>query len=711
MHFSSITVKNYRCLHDAATTLTNFTTIIGENNAGKSSLLQAISLFIRGTKLTYLDFYNKDEDIVLDVVITNVKDQDLDTIAEQHRERIIPLLQNGTMRLVRRYKPDGSSSLRCFRPIPLQPRYRSDVYNGELKGKTGTVLRDYLTQTYPEHIERFTSNTQASAKQVIEEIAGELPPEQLIEEETELPTGIDNSIKNLLPEPIYIPAVKDLSDEVKTKETTSFGRLLSVLFNVIGTQLTETEETFATLNRKLNRVRNDDGSWEDQRLDEVRAIENTIAGYVRENFPNISLEIQVPPPEIKTILSSAKVVVDDGVPGLIDSKGDGLKRSVTFSILRAYITLSTKPEWQKPGGKEGRITDRYLFLFEEPELYLHPKAQMILYEALCKISQNHQVIISTHSPLFLSPHTSGTFIKINKIFPSNGEPPFSKLIPVDLNDLDYRDLYQMLCFENNSAAFFGESVVLIEGDSDEICYCHIAKTLNPEWDFTKHRVSMVRVGGKGNIKRYREFFSRFAIHAYIITDLDILVRDFDKLGLPQEINEQRNSLLALVDEIIKKEGIGEEGPPEKIKDGVQKFSWREKWDRFKGIAEKVANGIPVEVNEIAMIDQMLDLGREEPRLFVLKSHPNLRKPKLALLSTIRHHGIFILEKGAIEDYYPPEVTGKDKPSKALAFCSLHPDANSIKNRCCSIKANGAGAEESEFEAIFEPIFSSSTHGN
>jgi len=43
-----------------------------------------------------------------------------------------------------------------------------------------------------------------------------------------LPTGFWNSIKPLLPEPILIPAVKDITDDVKTTESATFGKLLGV---------------------------------------------------------------------------------------------------------------------------------------------------------------------------------------------------------------------------------------------------------------------------------------------------------------------------------------------------------------------------------------------------------------------------------------------------------------------------------------------------
>ena len=83
---------------------------------------------------------------------------------------------------------------------------------------------------------------------------------------------------------------------------------------------------------------------------------------------------------MRVVFSNAQILVDDGVQGFVDSKGDGLKRAVTFAILRSYVTLSQKPGWGK-GASEREPRERYIFLYEEPKLYLHLTSQMVLYES------------------------------------------------------------------------------------------------------------------------------------------------------------------------------------------------------------------------------------------------------------------------------------------------------------------------------------------
>jgi hypothetical protein len=227
----------------------------------------------------------------------------------------------------------------------------------------------------------------------------------------------------------------------------------------------------------LNRISDEKGEVVDERLEAVQKIESTIEGFVKQSFPKAKLDVRIPPPDIKTVLSSAEVWVDDGVNSPVATKGDGLKRAVTFAILRAYVELKN----QSPEGI--KQSSSYIFLFEEPELFLHPVAQRALFDALAEISKFNHVIMTTHSPMFFQPGSTKTFVKMVK------EPPkaeialaYSKPLAIDISDLDAKSQFQLITFETSNAAFFSKAVVLVEGDSDFLVLPHIAKLLRPEWN-------------------------------------------------------------------------------------------------------------------------------------------------------------------------------------------------------------------------------------
>ncbi len=707
MHFSRLQVSNYRSLREIDVPLSRFSTVIGENNSGKSSLLQTLLLLVKGPKLSQSDFYDPHREVMIKVSIQEISDADLEALSPEHRGRVRSISFGGTLCLVRRYKTDGTSSLRCERLLPLEERFRPDSVASLIKGLSGTNLRNKVEEVFPELKGKLSTITQTGIKDQIDEYVASMPVEQLTNCESDLPTGIDNSIKALLPEPIYIPAVKDLTDEVKTRDSASFGKILSVLLNVIGPKLAEVQSTFAVLNEKLNRVEQE-GQVVDKRLDEIKEIERTIEGYVQENFRSVSLEIQIPPPEIKTVLSASRIVVNDGVEGPVESKGDGLKRGVLFAILRAYVTLQAKPEWQKTQPTSSVSPEHFLFLYEEPELYLHPTAQMILFDALRQIAASHQVVLSTHSPMFLTPQAEGTFIKMAKSTNGQGkDAPFSKPLYVDLEDVATKDQFQLICFENNNVAFFADTVVLVEGDSDLICFSHIAKTLNPDWDFGRTKAALVRANGKGSIARYRTFFERFNVRTYVITDLDIIVKDFNKLGLPEKLADKRAALLRLVDSLLPKGDTYGSLKGQQIRNLVGQRSWKKDWAQFKEIAGLVRNGKAPTEMDIALIDSLFDVEKCQPRLTILKNHPQVEDIKRELISEAREHGVFILHKGCIDDYYPENIQGEDKPSKAQHFCKCVTSGDAVNELCDKIPMGDGQQTVPEFRLICSSIFSGS----
>ncbi|WP_353218774.1 AAA family ATPase [Salinisphaera sp. S4-8] len=350
MKLTNLAVTNYKGLRDADCRLSDFVCVVGENNAGKSTLLQAILLFINGTRLSKDDFYDPEQDILITVQISGVTDEFLNKLNDDHRQKIKSYVEDEKLTLARRYSPDGASKLRVVTDVPKNPKYRTDYLNKVFAGKKGKEIADMLKAFYPETGDDATISaiaTQKAAKKLVTEHVTNLPSEELEQDDITLPTGFDNSIRAILPEPIYIPAVKDLIDDLKTKEGASFGKLLNILLDVIEEDLSEAAETFENLRKKLNRIHGPDGSVKDERMERVKRIESTLQSNLQETFRDVRIELDIPPPEIKTVLSNASVLADDGVRGPVDNKGDGFKRAITFSILRTYVQLSQDKEWRK----------------------------------------------------------------------------------------------------------------------------------------------------------------------------------------------------------------------------------------------------------------------------------------------------------------------------------------------------------------------------
>ncbi len=111
MKLTSLSITNYRALRDVAIPLSSFGCLIGENNSGKSSFLQALSLFFSGTKLAASHFFDDSKPIRIAVTFEDIGDANLARLAAEHRTRVAGVVKNGRLVLVRAYDTAGKSSL------------------------------------------------------------------------------------------------------------------------------------------------------------------------------------------------------------------------------------------------------------------------------------------------------------------------------------------------------------------------------------------------------------------------------------------------------------------------------------------------------------------------------------------------------------------------------------------------------------------------
>ena len=85
------------------------------------------------------------------------------------------------------------------------------------------------------------------------------------------------------------------------------------------------------------------------------------------------------------------------------------------------------------------------------------------------------------------------------------------------------------------------------------------------------------------------------------------------------------------------------------------------------------------------------------------------KLKYRLLEMLRTVDVYVLERGAIEEYYPDTVVGADKPSRAQDFCAKVSTRNAIL-ACCGeqeFERDDRQVREKEFSLIFSRVFAQS----
>ena len=169
-----------------------------------------------------------------------------------------------------------------------------------------------------------------------------------------------------------------------------------------------------------------------------------------------------------------------------------------------------------------------LLLIEEPEAHLHPQRQLRLMRFLTERSaakaeggEELQVLITTHSPNLASA------IPLDNLILLQGGKAFSLgRGRTMLDKSDYRFLERFLDV-TKSNLFFARGVVIVEGDAENILLPTIARLIGR--DFAEHGVSIVNVGTTG-LGRFARIFQRtdqgtdgeVSIPVACVADMDVM---------------------------------------------------------------------------------------------------------------------------------------------------------------------------------------------
>jgi putative ATP-dependent endonuclease of the OLD family len=697
MRLEEIQIRNFKGLREETFEPSSFACLVGENNAGKSTVLQAlVSSLNRPTRMSSGLYYDEQQPVEFRLRFSGVSKGHLYRLEESHRGRVETLLEEESLTLLVRYPPGDTADLKVVRLLPRDERLYGDGLTTLFRGVRGRAVREVFEREFPEFLDDLPDGANATqAKAYVTSLIPTFAREDLVERERPLPSGIPSSISNLLPEPIYIPAVKDLNDEVKTTQATSFGRLIGLLVEDLEPDLENFNRALDDLDRMLNLTIVGEEE-RDERHEKVRQLEGTVEEYLSRHFSRAKVRLKIPPPELKTVLNSAEIWIDDGALDLIENKGDGIRRSLTFALLRAYVDRLEQNR-EKPSAKA--LPRPLLFLFEEPELFLHPRSQRLLFRMLDNISQDHQVVVTTHSPLFFAPGATASFVRVAK--KDTAPKPVGVLNPVNFSlDQGSAEAFRLARFENTDAAFFSSKVVLFEGESDDHFIRHVGKKLDSEWDLERKNISFVRVSGKGNFSRYRDFFRRFGIEVVVVADLDALFDGFEHLGASPDTIRLRGEALTQLDARINELGLKPEVNGRRIKKKVRQGHWVSRYQAVRDLVERFQDTgeVPPELGD--RLAALFSWEQDDARLQSVRTDEQCLRMIVPVIDALRDEGISLLARGALEDYYPPDVPGdSSKPQRALLACEKVVDRDAAVALSEPLRPD----RESELEEVIQSI--------
>lgn len=522
MKLSHLKIHNYRSIRDLDLEVPAMLVLVGPNNHGKSNILRALEFGLTtSAKPGPDDFFHfrpeDDNQLWVELTFQQLTDQERTTFQKY-------LLSDGTICIRKTAKLDQTGGVEIFYngyvDEPQEWWLRSSAYErlsdrSKIEQEAGNVsqLRQLLKGSG-----RITKGIiESFQRDYIAAHRAELALKRSLEETPLL--GQKNVAGGVLPEFLLVPAVRDLSDEVKVKTSTFFGRLLQRAINLMAEddpRLTAVREQLQQIAGTLN-ARSKESQ---ERLSEIALLERTLESELKPW--GVQVSIKVTPPELEKVFElGTELLLNDGLETAAERKGHGLQRAVIFALLRAWAGL-LKQSAPSQGKSPRQASESVFFAIEEPELYLHPHAQRQLRDSLAEIAgtPDHQIFLSTHSTHFIDLLHYQRIAIIRKPTPERGT--LARQCTRDLfagsDDADRRRRFHMAYWVNPDRAemFFADYVVLVEGETEKAVLPFLAKKLK----CFDAKVTLIDCGSKNNMPLYVEVLNGFGIPYCVVHDRD-----------------------------------------------------------------------------------------------------------------------------------------------------------------------------------------------
>ena len=243
-------------------------------------------------------------------------------------------------------------------------------------------------------------------------------------------------------------------------------------------------------------------------------ISNQIIEPLQEFLPtvrNVQIHIQNERRRI-AMRRNTEIIIDDGTPTPIQQKGDGIKSLTALAILNI----------------PARVDRVSVVAIEEPESHLHPESARQLYDTIMSLSQTHQIVLTTHSPLFVN----RTNLKENIIVNDGKATPVKKIKEI-------RDVLGIHISDNLTNA---EHALIVEGEDDKIALEKLLPSMSTKIKRAIQNGTFIidYIGGAGNLPYKLSFYRNLQCKYHVLLDNDDAGRHAGSEGERQGPLDVRN---------------------------------------------------------------------------------------------------------------------------------------------------------------------------
>jgi putative ATP-dependent endonuclease of OLD family len=201
---------------------------------------------------------------------------------------------------------------------------------------------------------------------------------------------------------------------------------------------------------------------------------------------------------------SATMIIDDGTPTSLEYKGDGVQSLAALALMR-HSSESTS------SGKN------FIIAVEEPESHLHPHAMHGLKAVLQGLAQRHQVVVTTHSPVFVDRTQASSNVIVQ-----DGKARVAGSI---------KEIREILGVKASDNLLHAELVLIVEGTDDATALVPLLSTASSRLAnaFKDGRLAIDTLNGATNLSYKASLIKQALCSYYCFLDNDESARrSFEK---------------------------------------------------------------------------------------------------------------------------------------------------------------------------------------
>ena len=532
MRLRRFEVRNYKCIEHVTLDWEDLLVLIGENNAGKSSVLSAIAVFLTGGAIKDASVFRRhqtDDANAIELIghFDSLTDEDKAQVAVRGR------MDGDRWILKKRYwfeaGEDGEAG-----------GWKEQLYSfSGIERFVGWPDPDTTWAAFPADYQPIIdalpgrgARPSAALRESLKAAVREQCPDLVA---VGAPAWVPNpggggnwksNANSILPRPVLVRAVQEASDETNAKDASTYGKLINLIVERSLAQRPEMAALQVALDNVLALFRPDPVNPQRQ-AHEVRDLQDRINQSLNEVVGGQAL-IRTEAPELRTmVLPSTSLVIRDAMAGIdteVEHQGHGLQRTLVITLLQ----LLADAQAQGLPAVGAGLQRGTILLIEEPELYLHPQMERLMRDVLHRLASqsNTQVACCTHSPVFLD--IANKYRSIVRMFKtSQGDAVCHQvsqdLFPMAAHQAEKQRLQTVARFHPTvNELFFAKSVVLLEEGSAIAAFERGADLMGL---FQRHvrlrrEVTLVDCNGKKNIPAFQRVLNAFRIPYRVVHDAD-----------------------------------------------------------------------------------------------------------------------------------------------------------------------------------------------